>query len=81
MLPIPPDKWDTFSMQTWEEAYVPWHNCRINKMYNVWNVSPNVTNEVYRWASRNLIGRYELTVGTGYFEFEEDKVLFVLRWL
>lgn len=35
--------------------------------------------EIHNWCDENLIGRYNFEV-VSYFEFEEDSVLFTLKW-
>ena len=35
--------------------------------------------DVKPWCEQNLIGKYDISV-VSYFEFEEDSVLFALRW-
>lgn len=67
--------------QSWEELApaikksFPWAEYIVEiddfRMFSLHLIKP--------WCEENLIGKYDVSV-VSYFEFEEDSILFTLRW-
>ena len=73
---------DKNMMLAWEEKYVPWadRNYNLTDLHHYWKAYEDIE-MIRNWASENLTGKFELTLGHGYFEFGEDSILFALRWM
>ncbi len=67
-------------LERWESDNIPWSRHKIIYGGTV-RERKLLYKDLEQWSKESLTGKFVITIGIAYFEFEDDAVLFGLRWL